>query len=128
SASGVSSRISGRTSARDARRNAGSAEQRSPAGRDGRSASRPLGPAVRLTTRFLLSATSQAHFPAAAAPEFCFLGRSNVGKSSLINALLGEKAAKISSTPGRTRSINFFALMDSPSAQQPRMLFADLPG
>jgi GTP-binding protein len=83
---------------------------------------------VRLATRFLLSATSQAQFPAATAPEFSFLGRSNVGKSSLINALLGEKAAKISATPGRTRSINFFALMDSPSAQQPRMLFADLPG
>jgi GTP-binding protein len=83
---------------------------------------------MRLTTKFLLSATSEHQFPAAVAPEFAFLGRSNVGKSSLINSLLGEKAAKVSSTPGRTRSINFFALLDSPSAQQPKLLFADLPG
>src|ERR1700759_2856561 len=67
-------------------------------------------------------------FPASAAPEFAFLGRSNVGKSSLINGLLGEKAAKVSASPGRTRSINFFALSDSATARLPRLLFADLPG
>jgi GTP-binding protein len=83
---------------------------------------------MRLTTKFLLSATSEEQFPSPSAPEFAFLGRSNVGKSALINGLLGEKTAKVSSTPGRTRSINFFALFDSPSAQQPRWLFADLPG
>ena len=83
---------------------------------------------MRLITKFLLSATSLDQFPAAAAPEFAFLGRSNVGKSSLINGLLGEKAAKVSASPGRTRAINFFALLDSPSARQPRLLFADLPG
>ena len=63
---------------------------------------------------FLLSATDVAHFPAEAktfgAPEIAFLGRSNVGKSSLINSLLGSREAKVSSTPGRTRAINFFAL------------------
>jgi GTP-binding protein len=67
-------------------------------------------------------------FPSSTAPEFAFLGRSNVGKSSLINGLLGEKAAKVSSSPGRTRAINFFALSDSPTARLPRLLFADLPG
>jgi GTP-binding protein len=67
-------------------------------------------------------------FPAATAPEFAFLGRSNVGKSSLINGLLGEKAAKVSASPGRTRAINFFSLSDSPTAKQPKLLFADLPG
>jgi GTP-binding protein len=59
-------------------------------------------------------------------PEIAFLGRSNVGKSSLLNALVGEKAAKVSQTPGRTRAINFFALLDP--RRQARLAFADLPG
>src|ERR1700744_2192000 len=71
---------------------------------------------------------SPDQFPPPAAPEFAFLGRSNVGKSSLINGLLGEKAAKVSASPGRTRAINFFSLSDSPNARLPRLLFADLPG
>jgi GTP-binding protein len=83
---------------------------------------------MHLVTKFLLSALSPEQFPSATAPEFAFLGRSNVGKSSLINGLLGEKAAKVSSSPGRTRAINFFALSDSPTARLPRLLFADLPG
>jgi GTP-binding protein len=79
-------------------------------------------------TRFLRSATTAAHFPPAGAPEVAFLGRSNVGKSSLINALLRSKEARVSSTPGRTRAINFFALTDAPDRQQAQMIFADLPG
>jgi GTP-binding protein len=79
-------------------------------------------------TKFLLSALAPEQFPPATAPEFAFLGRSNVGKSSLINGLLGEKAAKVSASPGRTRAINFFALSDSANARLPRLLLADLPG
>jgi GTP-binding protein len=90
---------------------------------------------MRLSPVFLLSATDVAHFPTESktfgAPEIAFLGRSNVGKSSLINALLGSKEAKVSSTPGRTRAINFFALHEGVGEkmkQRPAMIFADLPG
>src|SRR5665213_347579 len=88
-----------------------------------------------LTPVFLLSATDLAHFPSEAktygAPEIAFLGRSNVGKSSLINSLLGSKQAHTSSTPGRTRAINFFALHEGAGdkmKQKPTLIFADLPG
>jgi len=81
---------------------------------------------MRFTTQFLLSAMAAEQFPAPVVPEIAFLGRSNVGKSSLLNTLVGDKAAKVSSTPGRTRAINFFALLDP--SQRPRLVFADLPG
>lgn len=79
-----------------------------------------------VTAQFLLSAVSAAQFPRPSVPEIAFLGRSNVGKSSLLNALVGEKAARVSSTPGRTRAINFFLLVDP--NQNPKKIFADLPG
>jgi GTP-binding protein len=81
---------------------------------------------MRYTAQFLLSAMAAEQFPAPGVPEIAFLGRSNVGKSSLLNALVGEKAAKVSSTPGRTRAINFFALLDP--NQRRKLIFADLPG
>ncbi|MGA3129589.1 MAG: ribosome biogenesis GTP-binding protein YihA/YsxC [Terracidiphilus sp.] len=83
---------------------------------------------MQWAAQFLLSALSAAQFPKAEAPEIAFLGRSNVGKSSLLNALVGEKAAKVSSTPGRTRAINFFLISDARGAQKQKMIFADLPG
>src|SRR6202789_2861295 len=90
---------------------------------------------MRLNPVFLLSATDVAHFPSDAktygAPEVAFLGRSNVGKSSLINSLLGSKQAHTSSTPGRTRAINFFALHEGAGDKmkvRPTLIFADLPG
>lgn len=67
-----------------------------------------------------------SQFPAGRLPEIAFLGRSNVGKSSLLNALVGAKAAKVSSTPGRTRAINFFELRDDRKVG--RIVLADLPG
>ena len=78
---------------------------------------------------------SPDHFPDAArtfgAPEVAVLGRAHVGQSSLINTLLGSKEAKVSSTPGRTRAINFFALHEGTEAKfnaRPSLIFADLPG
>lgn len=82
---------------------------------------------MRVLTRFMLSATDAAHFPPPGLPEIAFLGRSNVGKSSVINSLLGSKMAKTSSTPGRTRSINFFEVRWA-GKPHPELIFADLPG
>jgi GTP-binding protein len=82
---------------------------------------------MRVLARFMLSATDAAHFPAPSLPEVAFLGRSNVGKSSVINTLVGDKIARTSSTPGRTRSINFFEVR-WPGKPRPELIFADLPG
>src|SRR5215469_3099822 len=82
---------------------------------------------MRVLSRFLLSASDMAHFPAPSLPEIAFLGRSNVGKSSVINSLVGTKLAKTSSTPGRTRAINFFELRMA-GKPRPELIFTDLPG
>lgn len=75
----------------------------------------------------MISAADPARFPASTLPEVAFLGRSNVGKSSLINSLVGNKIAKTSNTPGRTQTINFFEIR-WPGRPRPELLFADLPG
>jgi len=82
---------------------------------------------MRIHARFLLSASDVAHFPPPGLPEVAFLGRSNVGKSSVINSLVGTKLARTSSTPGRTRSINFFEIRRA-GQPKPELLFTDLPG
>lgn len=82
---------------------------------------------MRVLARFMMAATDASQFPAPALPEVAFLGRSNVGKSSVINSLLAAKVAKTSSTPGRTRSINFFEIR-WPGKPQPELIFSDLPG
>lgn len=81
-----------------------------------------------IIAKFLAAAGNPEAFPAEGPPEFAFLGRSNVGKSSLINSLLGQKLAHVSSTPGRTRTINFIGIFDKASQPQPDMLLVDLPG
>jgi GTP-binding protein len=72
--------------------------------------------------RFLAGASDAAHLPRAGHPEIAFAGRSNVGKSSLLNRLVGQrKLARVSKTPGRTQQINFFVVDE-------RLTFVDLPG
>jgi len=75
----------------------------------------------------MIAVSDARQFPAPDLPEIAFLGRSNVGKSSVINSLLGSKVAKTSSTPGRTRSINFFEVR-WPGKPRPELVFTDLPG
>ena len=82
---------------------------------------------MRVLARFLAAATDATQFPAPSLPEIAFLGRSNVGKSSVINSLVGTKLARTSATPGRTRSINFFEVR-WPGKPRPELIFSDLPG
>lgn len=82
---------------------------------------------MKVLTRLITSAADPRQFPPPGAPEIAFVGRSNVGKSSLINALVGSKIAKTSNTPGRTQTINFFQVR-RPGKPHPDFVFADLPG
>jgi len=74
------------------------------------------------SARFVTGAASPRSLPPEHLPEIAFAGRSNVGKSSLLNRLLGRRAmARVSNSPGRTQQINFFCIDE-------RFLFVDLPG
>jgi GTP-binding protein len=88
-------------------------------------------PTVRvLTAEFVCSASTLAQCPDEGLPELAVVGRSNVGKSSMINALLGRrKLARVSRTPGRTRLLNFFRVrvLATPALNHELML-CDLPG
>lgn len=71
---------------------------------------------------FLKSCTSKTHYPTKDYPQIAFAGRSNVGKSSIINTLLNrKKLARISQTPGKTQEINFYTIDE-------KLFFVDLPG
>ena len=75
-----------------------------------------------VSATYVKSAMEPAQFPRDGRPEIAFAGRSNVGKSSLLNARLNRKGlAKTSGTPGKTQTINFFNVND-------RIYFVDLPG
>lgn len=81
-----------------------------------------------LLARHLGSGREPAHWPAPDLPEYCFIGRSNVGKSSLINMLCGiGKLARVSNTPGRTRMVEHFRVEGTLTSRGPWLL-ADLPG
>ena len=74
------------------------------------------------SAEFVKSARASGDFVRDGRPEIAFVGRSNVGKSSLMNRLLGRKGlARVSSTPGRTRAVNYFLV-------NRRLWFVDLPG
>ena len=75
-----------------------------------------------ISAEFLTGAVSDKQYPDSECPELAFVGRSNVGKSSLINSLLNrKKLVKTSQTPGKTQEINFFKINND-------FIFADLPG
>ena len=79
--------------------------------------------------RFIWAAAKSDGLPPPGPPEIAFAGRSNVGKSSLLNALTNRKTlARTSNTPGRTQQLNFFALGGSKDGEPERLRLVDMPG
>jgi GTP-binding protein len=86
---------------------------------------------IRITqSEFIKSAVQPNHYPPSDLPEFAFVGKSNVGKSSLINTILERKdIAKVSGTPGKTRLINFFSACYKAEDEKKGLFYiVDLPG
>ncbi len=82
-----------------------------------------------IDAQFLTTATAPEHFPAVGPPEVAMIGRSNVGKSSMINTLTSRrKLVRVSNTPGRTRHLNFFDVVLAQGERRERVRFCDLPG
>jgi GTP-binding protein len=88
-------------------------------------------PVQVVSSEFVKTATRQEEWPRGATAELAFVGRSNVGKSSMLNALTRKKGlARVSATPGRTRALQFFdvAYRPTPAARPRHVRFCDLPG
>jgi GTP-binding protein len=81
----------------------------------------------RIDARFVLSAASPSQFPRTGIPEIAMVGRSNVGKSSLINALVKQKIARTSAAPGKTRLANYY-LIENLIPSLKSLYLVDLPG
>ena len=81
-----------------------------------------------LTAEYLKSVTRPDNISGESLPEICFVGRSNVGKSSMINKLVMQKVAKTSSTPGATRAINLYKVLYEFQGGRRSMMFSDFPG
>ncbi len=84
-----------------------------------------------VSAEFAKTATRPEEWPRGPAPELAFVGRSNVGKSSMLNALARRKGlARVSATPGRTRALQFFdvSFRPTPAARPRQVRFCDLPG
>jgi GTP-binding protein len=80
---------------------------------------------LQISAEFIISAASAADFPRDRLPEIALVGRSNVGKSTLINALVRQKVARTSAAPGKTRLVNFYRIK---RGSRPAFYLVDLPG
>lgn len=82
-----------------------------------------------LLSEFITTAVEPKGYPRSRLPEVAFIGRSNVGKSSMINAITGrKKLVRVSNTPGRTRTLNFFEVVLARKGHETRLRLADVPG